>query len=120
MMNAKKFEKEFQKILHPDIKDKLFVTIEDYNFDTDEGIVVFLDEYFDEFYTCDPRMIHHLQWYLSNPKKNYTKALMGDNPLTHALVIIDKQTGKRTIDDWSNEKDELLKLFYELRKKYQS
>lgn len=118
-MNTKQLEKDFQKMLHSDLKDKLFFTIEDYQFDTDEGIIVFLDENFDELYRCDPRMIHHLFWYLSNPKKNYTKALKGDNPLTHALVIIDQQTGKRTIDDWSDESNDLLKLFYELRKKYQ-
>jgi len=119
MLNTKKIETQFQKMLHGTIKDKIFVTIEDYNPNTDEGIVIFLNEDFDEIYRCDPKMIQHLVWYLENPKKNYKKALNSNSPLDHAFVILDQQTGKRTIDDWNDESHKLLKILYELRKKYQ-
>lgn len=107
-------------MLHNDIKDKLFFSIEDYNFDTGEGIVIFLDENFDEIYKCNPKMIHRLAWYLENPIKNYTKALNSNSSIDYAFVILDQKTGKRTIDDWNNESDKLLQTLFKLRKKYQN
>jgi hypothetical protein len=119
-MTTKQMEQKFQKMLHSDIKDKIFISIEDYQLETSQGIVVFLDEDFDVLYRSDPRMMHHISWYLENPKKNYTKALHSNNFLDNALAILDQQTGLRTINDWSEETNELLIIFFELRKKYQS
>ena len=102
-MTISQLENAFQKTIHPDLKNKLFISVEDYQIDTDEGIIVFLDENFDEIYKFDPRMIFHLKWYLENPSKHYNTALNSSNPLDNVLAIIDKQTGSRCIDDWKNE-----------------
>ena len=47
-MTISQLENAFQKTIHPDLKNKLFISVEDYQIDTDEGIIVFLDENFDE------------------------------------------------------------------------
>ena len=117
-MTISQLENAFQKSIHPDLKNKLFISVEDYQIDTDEGIIVFLDENFDEIYKFDPRMIFHLKWYLENPSKHYNTALNSSNPLDNVLAIIDKQTGSRCIDDWKNESNQLIKICYLLRKKY--
>ena len=120
-MTQKQIENKFTKVLHPSLKNNLFINIVDYSFDTDEGIVEFLDEDFNILYKFDPRMFKHLYWYLQNPDVNYQKALNSNNPLDNVLAIIDKNTGKRSLDDWhpKNHNDELITFFYNLRKKFQ-
>lgn len=118
MMNTKQLENTFYKMIHPSLKDKVFISIEDYVFETDEGIIVLLDENFDELFRFDPRMIHHLFWYLKDHKKNYSKALISTHPLDTVLVLLDKQTGIRCLKDWKSESDDTIKFFYKLREKY--
>lgn len=120
MMTIKKLEKLFEKTIHSDLKGELYLTVEHYDVDTDKGIVVFLDKDFESIYECTPKMLQHIYWYFENPKKNYKKAISSNHEYDRALAIIDQLTGKRTLDDWKQDDSEIVKTFYELRKKYQS
>lgn len=119
-MTTKQLETAFQKMLHSDIKGELFFALTDYDVESGKGRVSFMDRDFEELYECGFKMSQILNWYLSNPKKNYPKALHSDVGFERAMAVIDQQTGVRCIDDWNDDADELVQIFYELRKKYQS
>ena len=119
-MTSKQLDKAFQKMLHSDIQGELYFSIEDYNPDSERGWIVFMDKDFEELYRCSPKMHQILEWYLSSPKKAYSKALNSATGYERALAVLDQQTGMRCIDDWNDDEDTLVQTFYELRKKYQS
>lgn len=118
-MTTKQINIKFENNLHPSLKNKLFLNILEYSYDTEEGIVEFLDENFDTLVRFEPPMFKHLYWFLSNPEQNYTKALNSDKVYDNILAIINKNTGSRVLDDWKNHKFSDIRFFYDLRKKYQ-
>ena len=117
-MTAKQLNKAFKKMLHPDLKDEIEFSIEDWNNDRESGWVIFLDADFEELFRCSPKMYQALQWYLTNPKVKHSQAKNSDSGYDRALSLLDANTGSRHIEDYSDDKDELVQMFYQLRKKF--
>mgnify|MGYP006935326124 CR=1 FL=1 len=116
-MTSKQLEKSFKKMLHNDIKNILDFAIEDWNSKSESGWVVFMED-FEEVYRCSPKMFQALNWYLSNPKKNHTQAKNSNSGYDRALALMDSNTGSRTLYEFEEDKDSLVILILNLRKKY--
>lgn len=120
MLSTKKIENDFNRMLHPDLLTRVYFSIENFDKTSETGIVVLLDEDFNELFRFDDsKGLDYFIWYLKDPQKNYNKALNSNNPYDNIFAILDKQTGKRTLDDWKDSKDILIDFFYNLRKKFQ-
>ncbi len=117
-MNTKHLEKAFKKMLHPDLKDMIDFSLENFDNKSQRGQVIFMDD-FEEIYTCGFKMTQMLDWYLGNPKMHHSTAKNSESGYEMALSLMDSNTGSRHIEDYNEDKDEFVQIIYQLRKKYQ-